>query len=160
MRRLDVVYRRGIVRELVFESVIPCSVEELWEFHGSLEALRVLTPPGRELQVVGEDIEVRNGATHKVRVKQFGLWIDWHAEISEVEPPHQFVDTAVKSPFKFWQHRHEFLPHADGALLRDTVRYELPFGVFGRIVDTLVVKRDIEKLFAFRHRTTIATIHE
>jgi ligand-binding SRPBCC domain-containing protein len=144
-----------VVKQLVFESVVPCTVEELWAFHDSLEALKLLTPPTKQVEIIGDTTELRNGAVHKIRAKQFGVWLEWHAKISQVEPPSQFVDTAIRSPFKFWEHRHEFLPHAHGTLLKDTVRYEMPFGILGRLVDSMAVRRDLERMFEHRHRVTV-----
>lgn len=139
---------------LVFESVLPCSPTKLWEFHASAEALAKLTPPDRKIQLLSEDLEVRQGAVHTMRVRQYGIWMLWVAKITTVEPPNRFCDVAEKSPFKKWEHCHEFLPHENGALLRDFVTYELPFGVLGRLVDWLFVRRSIENLFHYRHAKT------
>lgn len=141
---------------LVFESVIPCSVQELWDFHGDVSALGRLTPPGNQVTILSEDTAVRNGALHVLRVKKNGLPLVWKARISEVEPPHRFVDTAEQSPFKSWRHEHAFLEHAQGALLRDTVDYEMPFGPLGALVDRILIRKDLEAMFAHRHQVTKA----
>lgn len=140
--------------QLVVESVLPCTPQELWEFHASAEALMALTPTNRRVEVLSEDLAVRDGALHILRVRQFGIPLVWHARISEVDPPRGFVDTAERSPFAYWRHHHEFLPHPEGALLRDTVMYQLPFGPLGMIADWLFVRRDLETMFAFRHKHT------
>ena len=141
---------------LVFESVIACTPEELWAFHSDVSALRLLTPPGDQVTIIGEDTAVREGALHVLRVKKKGLTIVWKARISNVEPPHRFVDTAEKSPFAFWRHTHEFLPHEQGSLLRDSIEYRLPLGPLGAIADALFVRRDIEAMFRHRHTVTAA----
>ncbi len=139
---------------LQFETVLRCTPEQLWDFHSSAAALRVLTPPSKQVEVIGEDLAVRDGAIHKIRVRQFGLPLVWVARIEQVQPPHQFVDVAVKSPFKSWTHRHEFLAHAEGALLRDTIDFEMPLGPLGSLVYALIVRRDLESMFAHRHKAT------
>ncbi len=140
--------------QLVFESVLPCSPQLLWEFHASADALKALTPTNRRVEVLSDDLAVRDGALHIIRVRQFGIPLVWHARISEVDPPHGFVDTAERSPFTFWRHHHEFLAHPDGAMLRDTVLYDLPLGPIGMIGDWLFVRRDLNAMFAYRHRRT------
>ncbi len=143
-----------------YETLIRTSVEELWKFHASVEALNALTPPEKQAEIVGDDLEVREGAVHKVRVKQYGIAMEWHALIEQVTPPSpltthaSFVDTALKSPFKTWRHEHRFEPHPDGALLIDNLEYSLPFGPLGAIANFLLVQRDLDKLFAFRHKKT------
>jgi hypothetical protein len=138
----------------VYESLISCPVERLWEFHASVESLKLLTPPERRVEVVGNDLEVREGALHVLRVRQFGIPLVWKARISDVDPPHGFTDTAEKSPFKFWRHRHEFVPHGLAALLRDTVTYAAPLGVLGDLARAIFIDRDIDRLFKYRHEAT------
>ncbi|MCG9893911.1 MAG: SRPBCC family protein [Fimbriimonadaceae bacterium] len=139
----------------VFETVIPCSPEELFDFHSSVEALTKLTPSDARVEIVGPDTAVRNGALHELKIVKFGLPMIWRARITEVERPHGFRDTAEKSPFASWTHRHDFLPHPEGALLRDTVEYRLPFGPLGAVVDRLVVGHDIDRMFVHRHQVTL-----
>lgn len=137
----------------VWETRIHCTVEALFDFHRSAEALTLLTPPNRQVQIVG-DAEVRNGALHVLRIRQFGLPMEWHARISQVDPPNGFTDTAERSPFAYWQHHHRFIPEGSGAILRDEVTYRMPLGPLGQIADRLFVARDLDRLFAFRHAQT------
>jgi ligand-binding SRPBCC domain-containing protein len=61
------------------------------------------------------------------------------------------VDRQLSGPYRHWHHTHEFT--ADGpahTLMRDTVRYELPFGRLGDIAHRLVVRRDLARIFDFR----------
>lgn len=135
----------------VYETVIPCSVEELWEFHSDPKVLDWLTPPSQRLTPVGE-LKMENGALHVLRFKLLGVIPqEWRARLSEVNPPYGFVDTAEKSPFVAWRHHHEFAAHPDGALLRDTIDYLPPLGA---ISNALVVSRQVDGIFAFRHRRT------
>ena len=139
----------------IYESKIPATVERLWKFHSSAEALRALTPESQRVEIVGEDLSVRNGALHVIRVRQFGIPMVWKARLSEVDPPHGFRDTAEQSPFPFWTHLHEFIDDGDGSILRDTVTYRSPGGAIG---DWLITRRQIDRLFKFRHASTIAAL--
>jgi len=138
----------------IFETLLECPIDRVWEFHASVDALEQLTPPSRKVEVLSQNIDVADGALHVLRVRQFGIPLVWKARISEVEPPFGFTDTAEKSPFKSWQHRHDFIAQGETTLLRDTVNYEMPFGILGIIARKLFVDRDIETLFAFRHEAT------
>lgn len=141
-------------RQKVFTSLIRATVEEVWAFHASVEALKVLTPPDRKIEVAGQDLEVKDGALHILRVKQFGIPMEWRARISAVSPPHGFTDTAEKSPFAYWRHRHDFLEHPEGCLLRDTLDYVPPGGPLAGLIDAWVVSKQLDSLFKFRHRAT------
>lgn len=144
---------------LVFESVLPCPSERVAEFHASAESLALLSPPGTRVEVLSKDAEVRDGALHVLRIRRGPFSTVWKARISEVGP-HGFTDTAEQSPFAFWRHRHEYLSHPEGTLLRDTVEYSLPFGPLGRLLDRLFVGRQVKELFAFRHAATRRALEE
>jgi hypothetical protein len=51
-----------------------------------------------------------------------------------------------------WHHTHEFEPDGGGTIIRDLVRYRLPFGALGEQVAAWLVSRDLEAVFAFRRR--------
>jgi ligand-binding SRPBCC domain-containing protein len=141
---------------LRFATVIPCTQQQLWEFHQSAEALKILTPPSRQVRLLNDDLEVRNGAVHKIAVKQFGLWLEWHALISEVTPPEYFVDSIQKGPFKKWRHKHTFRKVSESETeLIDEIEYQLPMGPFGAIANALFVEKDLQSMFAYRHQQTI-----
>ncbi len=137
-----------------YETLLRTTVDRLWEFHASAAALKVLTPPDRHVEVVGDDLQVRDGALHILRVRQFGIPMEWRARISEVDPPNGFTDTAEKSPFPYWKHRHQFLPHPEGALLRDDIEYRPPGGPLSPIIDRLLVGPQLDEMFRYRHEAT------
>lgn len=138
----------------VFETRIAATAEELWSFHASAEALKVLTPPGRKLVPISTDLRVENGLLHVMGFRQFGLPMVWKARISEVDPPFGFVDTAEQSPFAFWQHRHSFIRDGEGSILRDEIEYAPPGGPLAGLINRLMVSNDLDCLFAFRHSVT------
>lgn len=80
----------------------------------------------------------------------------WVARHTAYDPPRMFEDVQVSGPFRFWRHRHLITPHADGALLRDEIEYEPPFGFVGQLVEPLLITPRLKKLFDYRHATTRA----
>ena len=60
------------------------------------------------------------------------------------------MDVQLKGPYKLWHHEHRFVAEGAGTRLFDEVRYELPFGVLGRIAHRLKVRKDVETIFAYR----------
>lgn len=145
--------------ERTWELFVPASVEAVWEFHESDGALKALTPPERHVRISGDAPQLFDGALHCLRGKVFGIFpFRWDARISEVERPFGFTDTAERSPFKSWVHRHQFEPAPGGTVIRDTVRYEVGFGPLGRLLDRLLIRGDLDRLWRFRHAATLAAI--
>lgn len=145
----------GFDFSLRFESQIQASVNELWQFHSSAEALLVLTPPKKAAEFLTDDLRVEPGVIQKVKVRQFGIPMVWTAKIESTRPPEEFVDIALKSPFKKWRHTHCFADSAGKPILRDEITYTMPFGPLGRLLNSLLVERDLINLFEFRHQKTI-----
>jgi hypothetical protein len=95
---------------------------------------------------------MRPGTLIEYRLKLHGIPISWRTTIAVWDPPYRFVDVQLSGPYRIWHHTHDFAPapDGDGTLMRDTVRYGLPFGPFGALAHRLLVKRDLERIFDFR----------
>lgn len=77
--------------------------------------------------------------------------LQWRTKITQVDTRKSFTDFQQKGPYKYWNHFHEFIPNADGVLMKDTVDYELPWGVLGTIAHRTFVKKKLEAIFDFRY---------
>jgi ligand-binding SRPBCC domain-containing protein len=93
---------------------------------------------------------MREGTTIEYVLTTHGLSVRWRTEIVEWEPGQRFVDVQRKGPFRLWEHTHAFEERRDGALIRDTVRYRMPYGPLGAIAQRVVVARDLERVFDYR----------
>lgn len=125
--------------------------QALWDFHGDPAMLERLTPPEKDLRIAERPEALGRGARVVLEVRQFGFPLRWVSTLEEWEPPVRFVDVQEKGPFASWRHEHVF---ADG-LLVDRVTYEVPLArLGGRLVDRLLVRPDLERMFVHRHRVT------
>jgi ligand-binding SRPBCC domain-containing protein len=114
--------------------------------------LEAITPAWLRFRVVTPGpILMSPGALIEYRLRLHRIPIRWLTRIEVWEPGRRFVDVQVRGPYRVWHHTHSFEPHADGTLLRDTVRYALPLGPLGRFAHAVLVRRDLERIFAFRH---------
>jgi len=73
----------------------------------------------------------------------------WVAEHTLYDPPNMFEDVQVKGPFRSWRHRHIVEPVSDGAVLRDEIDYEPPFGFLGRLVAPILIEKRLQKMFDY-----------
>jgi ligand-binding SRPBCC domain-containing protein len=127
---------------------LPRPITEIFPFFAKASNLEELTPPWLKFEVVTpEPIVMRQGALIDYRIRVHGLPIRWRTEILEWDPPHRFVDVQLKGPYTLWHHTHAFDERDGGTLCRDAVRYR-PFG--GALIHALFVRRDVERIFAFR----------
>lgn len=82
----------------------------------------------------------------------FGIAMKWKTRITEVKPKKSFIDYQEKGPFKSWNHCHQFIPNEKGVLMKDILDYEMPYGLLGRWVHALIVKKKLENIFAYRYQ--------
>jgi ligand-binding SRPBCC domain-containing protein len=125
---------------------------EAFEFYADARNLERITPPwlGFEVTTPGE-IEMGEGTLIEYRLKLHGLPVRWRTRIEAWEPPHRFVDVQLSGPYALWHHTHSF--EADGpdaVWIGDRVRYSLPLWPVGEVANALLVRRDVEAIFAYR----------
>jgi ligand-binding SRPBCC domain-containing protein len=77
--------------------------------------------------------------------RHLGVRQQLHARIVRMEPPHLFADEMIRGAFKSLYHLHELLPDRGDTLMRDTVKWEAPFGRLGKLADVLVLRRHLKR---------------
>lgn len=127
---------------------LPKTPEAIFPFFADARNLEVLTPPWLSFRVLSpEPIEIAEGTRIDYKLRLRGLPLRWQSEITVWEPPHRFVDEQRRGPYRQWIHEHTFEPQDGGTLARDVVQYAVPGGA---IIDRLLVRRDVERIFRFR----------
>jgi ligand-binding SRPBCC domain-containing protein len=139
----------------VRESIIRATPERVFAFHELPDALARLTPPWESSRVIQAAKISEVGSEAIIETRILGIIpARWVARHTVYEPPRRFEDVQVTGPFRYWRHRHLIAPHADGALLRDEIEYEPPFGFLGQLVEPYLITPRLTKLFAHRHAAT------
>src|SRR5262249_43066673 len=111
------------------EQWIARPIEEVFAFYSDATNLEAITPPWLHFSVIRRPpIGVAAGPVIEYRLRWHVVPLRWTTLIEEWEPPHRFVDTQLRGPYRFWQHTHTFEARAGGTLIRDRVRYRLPLG--------------------------------
>ncbi|MDR6919864.1 SRPBCC family protein [Chryseobacterium sp. 2987] len=137
------------------EQHLRCNIETAWKFFSSPHNLSEITPENMSFVVLSDikDESIFEGMEIDYTVSPvLGIPMKWKTIISQVEDGKSFTDFQKKGPYKHWNHFHEFIPDENGILMKDTVDYELPFGVLGRIAHRLFVKEKLRSIFDFRYR--------
>lgn len=137
-------------------SPIPATPGELFRFHENPHNIRLISPPGLRVLTVESEPTARPGQEFRVVVRQGPLTTDWLGRWETVAEPGLLVDTAVRSPFAFWRHRHEFAACEAGSLLTDRVEFRLPWRRGGPVADQLALRLVLPAMFRQRHRATRA----
>jgi len=144
--------------QFVKESVLPASVAEVFAFHERSDAFALLLPPWELAEILTPPSGLEVGTRVEVSVKIGPLLSSIVVEHVVYEKNARFEDVMRKGPFSRWHHRHLFLAHVEGCLLRDVIDYSLPLGLFGRLADPLLVRPRLRRLFDYRHGVTLREV--
>lgn len=127
-------------------------IEEVFDFYGDARNLERITPPLLGFEVTTPaPIEMGVGTLIEYRLKLHRVPLKWRTRIEVWEPPRRFVDVQVRGPYALWEHTHEFEEDRPGAtVIRDRVRYSIPFGPLGELAERLLVRRDLTQIFDYR----------
>src|SRR3954453_15723701 len=140
------------IRILEREQRFPLPIDQAFAFYGDARNLERITPPwlGFEGTTPGP-IEMGVGALIEYKLKLHRGPVRWLTRIAVWEPPRRFVDVQLRGPYSLWEHTHTFEEDGpEATVIRDRVRYSIPFGPLAALADRLLVRRDLEQISDYR----------
>ena len=141
------------VREFQSELWLPPPPADLFPFFADAANLEALTPSWLNFKIVTPTpIPMREGTLIDYHLRVRGVPLRWRTRINVWQPPQRFVDEQIRGPYRRWVHLHGFREVPGGVEVSDRVEYALPFGPLGDLVHALVVRRQLNAIFAFRRR--------
>lgn len=136
---------------LKYEQFVGMPLDEVFSFFSRPENLALITPSWLGFVILTPSpLEMRNGVLISYAIRIAGIRVRWISMITSYEPPHQFTDEQLRGPYSFWHHRHMFREEKGGTMVIDELRYAVPFGIVGRIVRKVFIRRQLEKIFSYR----------
>ena len=133
------------------KQIIPFDRNTVFSFFKSPENLEKITPSDVGFTIITpRPIKMQTGAVLDYTIKLAGIPVRWTTLITEYDEPFGFSDVSTKGPYSFWYHRHWFEESEKGTVMHDEVTYAMPFGILGRVVHSLWVKRQLNAIFDFR----------
>jgi ligand-binding SRPBCC domain-containing protein len=126
-------------------------IKEVFDFFADAGNLERITPPELNFQIITpQPVDIKKGTLIEYQLKLRGIPVKWKTEITDWNLPHSFVDTALKSPYKQWIHLHTFEEGKNSeTIMKDKVRYRLPFEPFGDLAHWYV-KKELKYIFDYR----------
>jgi hypothetical protein len=141
------------------EQVVPLPLDRVFEFFSDPHNLLRITPQQLNLVVTNpERVEMRAGAEITYTIRWLGIPMRWRTLISAYDPPHSFVDEQLRGPYRKWHHTHTFHAQGDSTRIVDHVDYELPLGPLGALAHRILVRRQLEGIFAHRRERIAALL--
>ncbi|MDV3955749.1 hypothetical protein CMT19_08105 [Elizabethkingia anophelis] len=136
------------------EQQLNCNIEEVWDFFSSPLNLSKITPQDMKFTVLSDlkNTPIYEGMEIDYLVSPvLGIPLKWKTKITQVNYQKSFTDLQAKGPYRYWNHYHEFIENDKGVLMKDSVDYELPFGLLGKLAHSLFVHKRLKSIFEFRY---------
>jgi ligand-binding SRPBCC domain-containing protein len=83
----------------------------------------------------------------------FGVKQKLTSKITAFDRPNFFRDEQLKGIFKSFCHDHKFEQIEDKVIMTDIFEYQSPFGIFGRIFNSLILTNYLRQLLKDRNNT-------
>ncbi len=147
--------------QVIFRTPMSCPAERLWQFHANPGAFQRLAPPWQKMIIKSWQGGIRDGGKLIFQLVAGPLRLTWEALHENYVEGQQFTDRQLRGPFASWVHTHRCVPaacHDDQCTLEDDITYRLPGFGLGQLLGGLKVRRDLQNMFAFRHRRTLSDI--
>jgi ligand-binding SRPBCC domain-containing protein len=144
-----------MLHTLQTKQFIKSDIQTVWDFMSSPENLEKITPTYMGFKILSD---LNNSKMYPGQIIEYyvtpvaGIKMHWVTEITHVKNLEFFVDEQRFGPYAFWHHKH-FLKQVDGGVeMIDIVHYKAPFGIIGRIANTMFIEKKIKEIFDFRYK--------
>ena len=138
--------------QLHSRQTLPITQDVAWAFLSNPANLKVITPTHMGFNILnGADRDMFPGQIIQYSVAPFaGITTKWVTEITHVKEGEYFVDEQRFGPYALWHHKHFIKPVSGGVEMEDIIDYKLPFGILGQLAHPVLVKKQLQKIFAYR----------
>jgi ligand-binding SRPBCC domain-containing protein len=151
------------VYQIIKKIKLPLSIEEAWDFISSPKNLKTITPDYMGFDILTEELPAKMyaGMIISYRVSPvLSIKTKWVTEITHVRDLHYFVDEQRDGPYAMWHHQHQIEEIEGGVLMTDIVSYKPPFGILGRIANSLFINKKVNEIFEYREKKLIELFGE
>lgn len=138
--------------EILLTTTIHAPIQTCFDLARNIDVHLQSTGKTREKVVAGRQsglCELNDEMTWEA--VHFGIRQRLSSRITRMKKPFFFEDTMLKGAFKSLRHEHYFEDKNGVTEMRDVFRYKVPYGVFGKIFNRLVLKKYLTRFIAERN---------
>jgi ligand-binding SRPBCC domain-containing protein len=134
-------------------TIINASQAVVFDLARSIDLHKISTAHTNEEAVAGKTSGlIGMGESVTWKAKHFGVIQLLTSKITAFEYPNHFTDEMVSGAFKSFKHEHIFTEENGVTVMTDVFDYTSPYGILGRMADTLFLKRYMRNLLMERNR--------
>lgn len=139
---------------IILETEIACNINRCFDLARDIEIHKLSTTKTNEKAVAGRTTglcEVGDKITWEAT--HFGIRQKLSVEITKFNQPFFFEDEMTKGAFKSMRHEHHFREvNGNKTIMLDKFEYEVPYSIFGKVFNTLILKKYMTKFLKIRNQ--------
>ncbi len=133
-------------------TIIYANIEICFDTARDIDIHKLSTKKTNERAIAGRTSGLCElGDTITWEAKHFGIKQHLTVEITAMNKPNYFEDKMLKGAFKSMKHEHRFESKDGKTIMVDKFQYEVPFGIFGKLFDFLILKRYMTRFLKTRN---------
>jgi len=131
---------------------IHSTAEICFDLSASIELHQLSTSRTKERAIAGVTSGIiKLNETVTWEAVHFGIKQTLTSVISQYDRPRHFRDEQLNGAFKWFKHDHYFEPEGEFVIVTDRFEYASPFGVFGKVFNTLVLTNYLRRFLLERN---------
>jgi len=138
---------------IVLETKIKAPIEMVFDLSRDIDFHQKSVSQTQETAIAGCTSGTINlGETVTWRGKHFGIWLTHQSKITAMSSPVSFTDIMLKGHFKTFTHEHTFEVIDDYVLMKDVLRFSLPYGILGRLIERTLLRSHLSSFLKIRNK--------
>ena len=139
--------------EIILSTSIKAPIQLVFDCSRSIDIHQLSTANTNEKAIAGRTsglCELGDEVTW--RAKHFGIYQTLSSKITKLKAPFYFQDCMIKGAFSFIEHDHFFEEINGATAMKDVFAYGVPYGIFGKLFNTIILKKYMIDLLTERNR--------
>lgn len=139
--------------QIILITAINVPIQIVFDFARSIDIHELSTAKTNEKAIAGRTsglCELGDEVTW--RAKHFGIYQNLSSKITKLKAPYYFQDCMLKGAFCFIKHDHFFEEKNGVTEMKDVFSYGVPYGIFGKLFNKLILKNYMIDLLTERNR--------
>lgn len=138
---------------IVLETQIKASQQTVFNLARNIDVHIASSSQTQEKAIAGTTFGLISlGETVTWKGKHFGIWWKLTSKITAMQHYNTFTDEMVKGPFKSIKHLHSFSHYQGITTMKDIFCYEIPYGVFGSLFNSILLKKHMHDFLIKRNQ--------
>lgn len=135
------------------ESAIKAPIQEVFDISRDIDFHTKSASQTNEVAIAGTTSGLINkNETVTWRGKHFGFYLEHTSKIIKMNAPSSFTDIMIDGHFVYFCHDHYFEEKDGITIMTDELKYKTPYGIFGRIFNSLLLKKHLVNFLKKRNQ--------